>query len=154
MSDINGAEWVGPPDAREDVGDVPDRALILRAIHEVLTMRWDMGAIMRELGAAAEDRKRTRALVGTLETRLDATQDEMREKTVSKHDLSEAAHEAAEITARHNVEELRHELTKEELDKLQRSREAVTKFTYTVIGGVMVLVIFGILAFVAGRLVH
>lgn len=150
----NGAEWVGPPDALEDVSGQSDRTLILRSIDGVLQLHDQMGRIMRELGEAAEDRKRTRALVGTLEKRLDATQDEMREKTVSKHDLSKAAHEAAEITARHNVEEFRHELTKEELDKLQRSREAVTKFTYTVIGGVMVLVIFGILAFVAGRLVH
>ena len=42
-------EWVGPDGSREDVSAVSDRALVLRAVHEALCTRHDLGALVREL---------------------------------------------------------------------------------------------------------
>jgi len=50
---IAAREYVGPDDAREDVTDVTDRALVLRAVHEVLCTRHDIGKLLAELGSVA-----------------------------------------------------------------------------------------------------
>lgn len=52
-------EWVGPDGAREDVSGHSDRALILRAVHEVLIMRQDFGAVVRELGEVRKAQRRS-----------------------------------------------------------------------------------------------
>lgn len=43
------AEWVGPEGSREDVSSHTDRALLLRAIHEVLVLRHDFGKLLAEV---------------------------------------------------------------------------------------------------------
>lgn len=47
------SEWVGPKEAREEVSGYTDRALIIRALDEVLCLRFDLGKIVGEQGRAA-----------------------------------------------------------------------------------------------------
>ena len=126
MSEINGTEWVGPPDALEEVSGQSDRTLILRSIDGVLRLHDQMGRIMRELGAAADDRLKTRALVANLEMRLNATQDDLK-RAPSQHDMAEEAAKAAEITASHKIQELKLDIAKQQLSDLQTDQREIKR---------------------------
>jgi hypothetical protein len=167
MRHQNGREIVGPSHEEEDVTDISSRALVLRAIHESLVTRHDVGTMLAEVGRIASeaseeraesaiDRAKTRALVDSIEKRLSATQAEI-QRAPSKHDLEQAAQAArdeAETTGRHNLQELKLELKTEKVEDLTEEKRAIRNLRFAVYGSVFAGVILAVLTFVAARLIH
>lgn len=85
-------EVVGPDGAHEDLSASTDRQLMVRAINEILFVRFDLGTILRELAALTRR-------VELLEHASGAPPTPRRE--TSRHDWSEAlARLSSDLTAR------------------------------------------------------
>jgi hypothetical protein len=68
-------EYVGPDEMREDLAGATDRQLIVRAINELLFMRYDLGALVRDMAG--------------LTRRVERMEDATQPRVASHHDWSE-----------------------------------------------------------------